>query len=312
MRITSLKVFVDLAESGSFGVAAERNGISQPAVSQQIGGLEEEFGASLVERSRRRFRLTPAGEAVLATAHKVLNEVDALKSRVSDLNQVLRGELQVATTSGLGVEWLPKITAALHAQHPHITIEPIYRPSARIAIEVAGNVADFALVPCPEEDARFETLILAQEPFCFVASPALVHPGKSPLLARLSYVAYTPDAPTGHLVQRALQEHGYEREPVLQFEHPDMVLKAVHATQGFTCLPVVAVAEQLASGELVELFADRSKVVRQIGAIFLKQRMHLPMIRAVHDHLQTLVQSADGTDSAACKRFRPEAVLRAA
>lgn len=288
VRINSLKVFVDLAASGSFSETAARHDLTQPAVSQQIGGLEAEFGTQLVERSRRRFRLTPAGEALLQTASKVLSEFDSLKSRMGGLHQSAHGELMMATTSSLGIEWLPRLIAGLKAEHPHLTLTADYQPGSRITADLAGNVADFALVPCPEADPRFESVILAEETFCFVSTPVLRQPGQSPGLSKLPFVAYAPDHPTWNLVQQNLLELNYTSAPILQFEHPETVLKAVHATRGFTCVPAGNVTEALASGELIELFPDRPRVIRQICALFLKQRLNHPMVKTLHRFLEKL------------------------
>ncbi|XOV72131.1 MAG: LysR family transcriptional regulator [Verrucomicrobiota bacterium] len=70
MQIQSLKVFSDLAETESFTKAAQINGITQSAVSQQIGSLEKQFETLLIERSKKKFRLTREGNVLYGTASK--------------------------------------------------------------------------------------------------------------------------------------------------------------------------------------------------------------------------------------------------
>jgi len=290
VRITSLKVFVDLAETGSFSETASHHGISQPAVSQQIGGLEAEFSAPLVERSRRRFRLTPAGEALLLTAKHVLAELDGLKNRIANLKHSFSGVMLVATTSHLGIEWLPRLEKAFKTSYPHLSLEAAYRPASRVYADVVGNVADFALVSCPAKDERYETVILTEEPFLFVTF-ARPDRNKSALdLKKMPFVAYAADTPTTSMIQRKLQELDFHSAPILQFDHPDSVLKALQMTHGFTCLPLATVKEALASGELVELFPDRERIVRQVAAVFLKQRMDQPMLQSFRGFLEAFAQ----------------------
>jgi DNA-binding transcriptional LysR family regulator len=290
IRINSLKVFVDLAESGNFSATAARHGISQPAVSQQIGGLEEEFATQLVERSRRRFRLTPAGEALLQTAQGILQEINSLKAKMTDLEECVRGELQVVTTSNLGVEWLPRLAADLQAEHPHIQLEAIYRPANRVYAEVIGNVADFALVACPREDERLISVIIAEEIFRFVAAPSISRQIKSVDQQNLPFIAYAPDPPTAQLSLQALLGMHSSTAPMLQFEHPDTVIKAVTATRGFSCLPQTAIKAALAQGDLVEIFTDQPKVVRQIAMVFQKQRGNQPLLKAVQGFLESFAR----------------------
>jgi len=286
VRITSLKVFVDLAETGSFSETAAHHGISQPAVSQQIGGLEAEFSAPLVERSRRRFRLTPAGEALLLTAKQVLADLDGLKNRIANLKHSYSGVMLMSTTAHLGIEWLPKLQTALQTDYPHLSLEATYRPASRVYADVVGNVADFALVTCPVKDDRYETVILAEEPFILVTS---AKPGRARVeldLKKTPFVAYSADTHTSSLVQQKLQELDYHTAPILHFDHPESVLRALQATHGFTYLPLESVKEALASGELIELFPKHKKTVRQISAVFLKQRMDQPLLQAFRRFLE--------------------------
>ncbi|MGV3757649.1 MAG: LysR family transcriptional regulator [Verrucomicrobiota bacterium] len=320
IRINSLKVFVDLAENGNFSATAARHGISQPAVSQQIGGLEEEFATQLVERSRRRFRLTPAGQALLQTARGILQEINSLKAKMTDLEECVRGELQVVTTSNLSVEWLPRIAAGLQAVHPHIQLEIVYCPANRVYAEVIGNVADLALVACPREDERFISVIIAEEIFSFVATAPRSKQIKSLDLKNLPFIAYAPDPPTAQLSCQALHWLDSAAAPILQFEHPDTVIKAIQATQGFSCLPQTAIQAALAGGELVEIFTGQPKIVRQLAVVFQKQRAHHPLLKAVHGFLESFARSQLDQQpkprlvarKAAAKSHTPEPELSAA
>lgn len=294
IRINSLKVFVDLAESGSFSATAARHGLSQPAVSQQIGGLEEEFATQLVERSRRRFRLTPAGEALLQTAREILQEINSLKAKMTDLAVCIRGELQMVTTSNLGVEWLPRLAAGLQAEHPHIQLETVYCPSNRVYAEVIGNVADLALVACPREDERLISVIIAKETFSFVTVASNGRSIKAKEQKKLPFIAYAPDPPTEELSCQAARKLNLPVNPALRFEHPDTVIKAIQATKGFSCLPRAAIQDAFISGDLVEIFTEQPKIVREIAVVFQKQRKHHPLLKAVHDFLESFACRQSG------------------
>ncbi|HCA59578.1 MAG TPA: LysR family transcriptional regulator, partial [Blastocatellia bacterium] len=81
MHIESLKIFCDLVDLQSFSLAAERNFVTQSAVSQQIKALEERFNRQLLERvrGRREVRLTGAGEVFYREARTVLDAYDQLQ-----------------------------------------------------------------------------------------------------------------------------------------------------------------------------------------------------------------------------------------
>jgi DNA-binding transcriptional LysR family regulator len=76
MEMRQIKFFMVVAEEGHFGRAAERMYIAQPALSQHVRRLERELGAQLFDGSTREVRLTPAGEAFLEVARRVMRRAD--------------------------------------------------------------------------------------------------------------------------------------------------------------------------------------------------------------------------------------------
>ena len=78
MQIESLKMFCDLAETESFTKAAQINNVTQSAVSQQISSLERAFKSLLIERSKKKFRLTREGQTLYGYARQIIQTYDSL------------------------------------------------------------------------------------------------------------------------------------------------------------------------------------------------------------------------------------------
>ncbi|MHC9239405.1 LysR family transcriptional regulator [Pseudomonas aeruginosa] len=113
MELRHLRYFIAVAEELHFGRAAERLGISQPPLSQQIQALEEEIGARLFERTNRRVELTDAGRLFLDESRQVLAHVDkaVLLARRAHLGEL--GELKIGFTSS--APFTSTIPSSIHA-----------------------------------------------------------------------------------------------------------------------------------------------------------------------------------------------------
>ena len=110
MQIESLKVFCDLAETESFTKAAQINNVTQSAVSQQISSLERQFKSLLIERSKKKFRLTREGQLLYDYSKQIIQTYDALHSKLQEVKDIISGTIRVATIYSIGLHDL----AALH------------------------------------------------------------------------------------------------------------------------------------------------------------------------------------------------------
>src|SRR3984885_14229354 len=107
MQIERLKVFCDLAETESFTKAAQINGVTQSAVSQQISALEKTFKSLLIERSKKRFRLTREGQVLYDYSKQVIATFESLHSKLQDLKDIISGTIRVTTIYSIGLHDLP-------------------------------------------------------------------------------------------------------------------------------------------------------------------------------------------------------------
>ena len=109
VHIETLKVFCDLVDLESFSLAAERNFITQSAVSQQIRSLEDKFKRRLLERvrGRREVKLTPAGEVFYRESRNVLDAYEELQESLRGVVGKIGGTVRVATVYSVGLHELP-------------------------------------------------------------------------------------------------------------------------------------------------------------------------------------------------------------
>src|ERR1043165_6411716 len=97
MQIDSLKVFCDLADTESFTKAAQINEVTQSAVSQQISSLERMFKSLLIERSKKKFRLTREGQVLYDYRKQIISIYGGLQHKLQVIKDIISGTIRVAT-----------------------------------------------------------------------------------------------------------------------------------------------------------------------------------------------------------------------
>ena len=173
MELRQLAYFVTVAHEESFTRAAARLHVAQPGVSQQIRRLEAELGTPLFDRSGRRPRLTPAGNALLPHARDALAASDAGRAALAALNGIVSGRLQLGTIPGIPSIDLPSLLAAFHAAHPRVEITFDEGQPLPLIESVRRDDHDAVIVglstPDPPDGLSVE--VIDVEPLVLVTSP---------------------------------------------------------------------------------------------------------------------------------------------
>lgn len=246
-------------ESAAFHLSITKAGkelhLTQGAVSRQIQALEEHLGTALFERHRQRIRLTPAGERYL---EHVRAAFDRLEAAALELRTLQRGGgvLHLAILPTYGTRWLIPRFPSFVAAHPAIQVNFTTRVQAfDFALEDLDAAIHYGEAVWP--GATIDKLM--DEEVFVVCSPGyrqqhrLAH-GKDLARATLLQISTRPHAFDDWL--RARQIDGVDGRRGPRFEHHQMVLQAAIAGLGVAVLPAFVVEEDLATGKVVEAFAD--------------------------------------------------------
>lgn len=172
MKITlrQMTYFVALAETRSFGSAAARVNISQPALSLQIKEMETSLDVLLVERLPRDLRLTRAGGDVLARSRRILAEVQDLEQAVR-WQQGLAGELRLGVIPTVAPYILPHLLARLRREEPELDIRIREALTDRLVQGVLAGHLDAAIMALPVSDARLTATPLCTDRFLLAGTP---------------------------------------------------------------------------------------------------------------------------------------------
>src|SRR5689334_5740766 len=123
MELRHLRYFLAVAEELHFGRAATRLGIAQPPLSQQIRQLEQELGATLLNRTKRRVELTPAGRAFLEHTRQILAETERAKRVARRAGRGEIGRLAIGFVSSADLDVLPRVLRAWRERFPDVEVE---------------------------------------------------------------------------------------------------------------------------------------------------------------------------------------------
>ena len=137
-----------MVERKSFSHAAERLGVTQPAVSLQVRSLEKRLGTKLLDRSGRRVEPTEAGQRLYRLAQRMLTLEDQLLEEVSsaDAVGVLRGELALGASTGPGGTVVPVLLGEFQREHPELSVALSISDTNRVIEQVAERELELGIV----------------------------------------------------------------------------------------------------------------------------------------------------------------------
>lgn len=162
MELRQLKYFVNVADNLSFSEAAKNLCVTQSTLSQQIKQLERELGTQLFIRSSHKVALTEAGEELLPHAKNTIHSAEICISRISDLNELSSGTLNIGVTYSFS----PILTETLITfmrMYPLIKLNIFYKPMSELMDLLKQREVDFVLAFKPSEPVEgVESHILFQ------------------------------------------------------------------------------------------------------------------------------------------------------
>jgi DNA-binding transcriptional LysR family regulator len=249
VTLQQLAYFVALADVGSFTGAADSLGVAQPTLSRQMRALEEELGSPLVQRARGALLLTPAGEAVLPLARRMLADRESVRTVVAELVGLQRGRVRVGATPSLCIGVLADVLRAFYEQYPAIRLQLAENGSQLLVGSLLRNEIDVALVVVPADglDPGLRLTPLLRERLS-VASPASARPpstrGSMTVreLARHPLVVPRPGYDLREATLAAYADAGVDPRFAVEGGEMDAVLRLVEAGTGVAVVPDIVFA----------------------------------------------------------------------
>jgi DNA-binding transcriptional LysR family regulator len=237
--LEQLRGLVAVAEELHFGRAAARLRMTQPPLSRQIQKLEAAVGAQLLERDNRRVALTPAGEAFLAEARRILAIAEAAPDLAQRVSSGVRGLVRIGFTAGSTFGTLGRMINTIEQQLPEVRIELFELVTREQVAALAREDLDLGMARPPFDAELFDSRLLHREAL-LLAVPA------DHRLAGLDRPATPADLATEPLIFHSQQQARYFYDLVVAMV-PLAQERVVHSvSQILTMLWLVAAGRGLA------------------------------------------------------------------
>ncbi len=301
MNLETLSLYSDLARLRSYSRAAEHHRVSQSAASQAIHKLEEELGATLIDRSRRPLTLTPQGQAFHHACLGVLAAWEQARAAVSAAESRIDGTVRLAAIYSVGVYEVSRYLQEFASSYPQASVRLDCHHSHKVVEAVLAGEADVGILSYPPRDAELAVIDLKAEPMVLVCHPQhrlarrkTVQPAD---LRGEGFVAFEPGLTIRKAIDRSLRHHGAQVRVVLEFDNIDTIKQAVAGGQGVSILPRPTIQAELDLGTLVAIPIGIPDLVRPLGIIHLRHRPMTPTV-------QRFIEVVRASDAARPRRDR--------
>lgn len=254
LDVRQLKALVTVAEVGSVTRAAELLHLVQPAVTRQIRTLEEELGVPLFERTRQGMRPTEAGAIMADRARRALNELERARAEVQPTPGAVTGIVTVGLLESTTDLLAEPLVSALARDHPGIELRLMTAYSGHLQQWLDDGDLDLTLLYNLADTPSLNLRPLVRERLWVVAPPSAGLRGDQPVpLARAAEHPLVMPA-AGHalrsLIDGAAGRAAVEMDIAVQTNSMRVQKQLVRAGHGWTILPGLGIAEDVADGTL--------------------------------------------------------------
>lgn len=291
MQIETLQIFCDIAETKSFSRAAEKNMISQSAVSQQLGQLEKAFNTQLIDRHKKSFGLTAAGELFYNTCKDIISRFDSFQSSLNYLKNSAKSKISVAAIYSIGMHSLQEYIKKFISLYPDIYLDVEYLDADEIYRRLLLGKIDVGLVAVPHNSPDIQIFDFVAEPLVFVCSPQHPFAKKTSIDINMvqyqKFIAFAQNLPTRNWIDQLLLRYNVAVKPVMEFDNVETIKRVVEINTGVSIMPETTIKNELANGTLKAIPFSNEKFKRPTGILIRKNRV-------MNDNLKAFIEILRG------------------
>ena len=290
MHIETLKVFCDLAETGSFSLAASKNFVTQSAVSQQIRSLEERYGRELVERSKGHIRLTQAGKVLYEVGKEIIQKYREIEDSLQSLSRSVAGTVRVATVYSVGLYEMSLPLRRYLQAFPEVNIHLEYTRANKIYDEVSRGDVDLGVVAYPSKRPQILVTPFREDRLVLICAPQHPFAAFSEIsIKRLDgekFIGFERDIATRRALDRILRRNGTKVQYVMEMDNIETIKRGVEVGAGISIVPEPAIGQEVKNETLVVVQLADETLTRPLGIISKRGRRLTPAAQEFIDFLR--------------------------
>lgn len=286
MDFDQLEIFLEVARLSSFSRAAEKRFRTQPAISSQIRGLEEEVGARLLDRSGGRVSLTAAGKLFFKYAEETIEHRKTILTEIAETERVPRGEIVVGANEGTCLHILPEVFAQFKRDYPNVSVSIKRSDYAKILESVIENAVDFGVVSLPVNDNRLEAQMIHRDHLVVITAPA--HALASKKTTSVAEVANYPLVlpKLGHTrdaLDELFYDHHVKPNIAMELDSSELLKRFVAAGVGVGFIARSNIEEDIRAKALAAITLADVQIRRDLALVFRKDKSLSRAARAFMD-----------------------------
>ncbi len=302
--LSAFEIFLAIARTGSLGAAGREFGLTQQAVSARLASIEAQTGVTLVSRTPRGSRLTPAGVVVAEWADRLLDVAQHVDAGLASLRSERRKRVKVAASLTIAEHLMPRWLVSLQvaasrlgASTPEVIMTATNSDHAIAAVR--DGEADLGFIETPYLPKGLRSRVVGRDELVLIVpaghkwaqrqrSTTAAELSQTPLVTR-EPGSGTRDSLTAAL-REALGDSTPEAHPLLELSSAAAVRAAVVAGAGPAVMSRLAVADDLAIGRLRTVAVPELNLSRQLRAIWVGGRT--PPAGVARDLLTHIISNA--------------------
>ncbi|MGP3789084.1 LysR family transcriptional regulator [Pseudomonas sp. B392_1p] len=252
--LTTLRVFVAVADERSLTRAAEREHLALAAVSKRVSDLESQLGISLLYRQPKGVELTPAGHALLHHARNVLDNLQRMNADLSEFSEGVKGHVRIHANTSAVIQFLPEDLSVFSRLHPQVKIDLEERVSTDTLRALREGLTDIGIFAGHLPVEELQVFPYRQDQL------VLVTPREHPLATReclalrdaaaYDFIGLQQDASLHTLLQQSAQQQGIPLRLRIQVRSFEAICRMIHTGMGIGVLPAQVVSNYLPTLEV--------------------------------------------------------------